>query len=207
MARVERARVRAIEQDAPGVRFVKAEEQRDDGRFARAARADERDLLAGLGVEGKAAQHRQIGARGIAKETLSKVTAPRSRQREMRCARLRRRSARRRHPSRFALLAEKFPHALIRAERALELAEDLRKGRDRAADKERVERERRELPVRELPGLHERRAVPHDERDRAENAEDDEGDEPGAPPHAAQRRVEIARRARRRSGGLRKVRW
>ena len=45
--------------------------------------------------------------------------------------------------------------------------------------------------MREAPGLHERRAVPHDERDRAEDAEDDEGGQAGPPPHAAQHGLAI----------------
>ena len=89
--------------------------------------------------------------------------------------------------------AQQLAHALLGAERPLELAEDLGKGGHRAADEERVEREHRELPVRKPARLQQGGPVPHDQRHRPKDADDDERDQQGAPPDAAQRRLEIGR--------------
>ena len=80
-----------------------------------------------------------------------------------------------RNIAQFGGLFQEFLDALLGAEGALELAEDFGEGGDGAADKKRVEGEGGELAVREPSGLHESRSVPHDQRDRAEDAEDDEG--------------------------------
>jgi hypothetical protein len=42
--------VLAVDQDAPALQVVQAQQQVDQGRFARAGRADQADFLAGLDV-------------------------------------------------------------------------------------------------------------------------------------------------------------
>ena len=61
-ANAEVANQLAVDQDFTAIKFIETGEQIDEGGFARAGGADERDGFAGPRVEGDVGQRRQLAA-------------------------------------------------------------------------------------------------------------------------------------------------
>ncbi len=130
----------AVEEDAALLRIVEAEEERGDGRLARAAGADQGDDLPFPRAEAEILEHGYLGPGGIAKETCSKLTSPRKRGGWIRTGRSGGGEILRR-------LGEQLAHPLGRADGALKVAVEVGKAPDRAADEDGVKREAEELAL------------------------------------------------------------
>ena len=155
----------SVEKNGTLLRIVETEQERRDGRLARAARPDQRDDFARLRGEAQMLEHLDFGPRGIGEgDAVESDIAAKARDAG-------------RDLERLGRLAQEFAHALGRADGALEIAVEVGEAADRSADEDGVEGESEKIAGVQRAIEQKSRAVPENDGDGREDREDDEGDQ------------------------------
>ena len=160
-------RLLAVHQDLPGLRVIKAQQQRNERGFAGTAGADERNLFAGTDAEGNALEDFDFRARRIAKMDVAKFNfavqgvAGRG---------LGRHGTRHGHRE-FRLFLQQFPDAVRGADGFLDLAVKIGELAHRTRHKRGVEDKAGHFADADLSSLQQRRPGPEDQHDGAEQGE------------------------------------